>query len=808
MASPAPADPQPPSMQPWTAKWCWSRKFPARPWNSYVYFRRALHLRDRPRSATVRVTADARYTLYVNGTRIHFGPARCWPHSQSYDTLDLAPHLVAGNNSLCAVVHQFGIPTFQSVYRDASGFLLDGEVDAGGETIAIHTTDQWLCREARGWRKDVARLSIQLGFQEHFDAAADPADWMSPSFEAKPEDGWAAPHVIGPIGTHPWLAMEGRGSLPLAQHVEPFTAVLSQFSGENARGHKVAENVYALALQETRKREKTLLDNPQAMLKDDAAVTTVNPRPDGGFSMVVLDLGQTRTGHPILDIADAAGGEIVDLIYSEEVEKGGSPQLLGLPKVGICEESTGDRYRCRPGSQRWEPFHPKGMRYVSLIFRNVEKPLKVRHVAVRQVHAAVEDAGSFECSDAKLTRIWSVARETLRNCMLDTYIDCPWREQAQWWGDARVQFRVCAYAFGDVSMFERGIRQVAQSQAADGSLHAHPPSDMPQHRLPDYMMTWVGSLWDHYFHTGRTDLLRECLPFMHKLFDFFTAHEKRDHLVGGFDGFWVFLDWQALRKADFSGVLNLMYLQALRWAAAICQVTGDEQKGVEYLRKAQELAKTIEKTFWDAKAKVWRDGFDPATNALVEETSQHMAALAMLLRLRPESHPTLARDILLKPAQSKRGKILTASPFFYAYVLEALAESNFHAEVVQIIADKWGDMIDRGATTFWEVWDATTQSRCHAWSASPLYHLTQQVLGVMPVDVGWKQVRVAPVVMKLDFARGTVPSPLGPVRVEWERAGEDQLAVRVELPQGMTGEFVGPLGESRTLESGAQEFHT
>jgi hypothetical protein len=33
-------------------------------------------------------------------------------------------------------------------------------------------------------------------------------------------------------------------------------------------------------------------------------------------------------------------------------------------------------------------------------------------------------------------------------------------------------------------------------------------------------------------------------------------------LIGGFDGFWVFLDWQNLYKNDFSAVLNMMYLQA------------------------------------------------------------------------------------------------------------------------------------------------------------------------------------------------------------------------------------------------------
>ena len=73
------------------------------------------------------------------------------------------------------------------------------------------------------------------------------------------------------------------------------------------------------------------------------------------------------------------------------------------------------------------------MRYATLVFRNLTKPLAIRQVGLRQVHAAVEDVGAFECSDEMLNQIWRVGRETLRNCMFDAYVDCPWREQAQWW---------------------------------------------------------------------------------------------------------------------------------------------------------------------------------------------------------------------------------------------------------------------------------------------------------------------------------------------------------------------------------------
>src|SRR5205823_9910572 len=128
--------------------------------------------------------------------------------------------------------------------------------------------------------------------------------------------------------------------------------------------------------------------------------------------------------------------------------------------------------------------------------------------------------------------------------------------------------------------------------------------------------------------------------------------------------------------------------------------------------KSIALQPVLERAFWDAKAKQWRDGFDPTTNTPIDSISQHTTALAMLLRLKPETHPLLARDVLIKSANSSRTKILTASPFFYAYVLDALAESNFREELVRIIRNKWGAMLDGGATTFWEVWDPMIESRC------------------------------------------------------------------------------------------------
>ena len=789
------------------AKWCWLRKQQSRPQNVYMMFRRTVTLPTKPRAAIVRVSADARYVLYVNGERVHQGPARYFHNWTAYDTLDVADLLTSGTNTVCAIVHQFGCPTYFSQFRDISGFLLDCTIETDGESTDIGTPTDWLCREAKGWRKHVARLSLQLGWQEHYDADADPANWMSPDYAAAPEDGWVTPAYAIPPGVHPYLNMEERNIPLLASRPYTFKDIVHQFRGENARGYKVVEDVYHLPLTENRKKDASLITDPQHMLQRDESVTTINPPADGEFVAAVLDLGQYRTGHLQLDIADAAGDEIIDILYAEELDrKTGFVQIVGDGTGVGCEEATADRYRCRPGAQTWEPFHMKGMKYVALIFRNVEKPLKIKHVGVRQVFADVPDIGSFECSDEKLNKIWKVGRETQRNCLFDAFVDCPWREQAMWWGDARVQAEVTAHAFGDVSIFERGIRLVARSQAIDGSLHSHPPADLPEHRLPDFALTWVSSLWDYYFYTGQVALLKECLQTLHRVMEFFSKHEIERHLIGNFDGWWVFLDWQSLYKKNYSGVLNLFYLQGLRHAAAVSELCGDKKMAAVYAGKAVLLAQAIEEFFWDKEAKHWRGGYDAEKRESINEVSQHMNALAIILGLKPEHRVKIAKDILLKPAKARKTTVLTASPFFYAYILRAMFEAGLKSEAIDLIRVKWSEMIDAGATTFWELWEVTNQSRCHAWSASPVYHLMQQVLGVTSVAPGWKEIRIAPVLETLDNARGVVPTPHGPVRVEWEKVAEDQIAVRVDLPPGVEAEFQSPNGDTRQLRAGNHEF--
>jgi hypothetical protein len=787
-------------------RWIWPDRLMLIPRNQYALFRRAISLTTRPREARLRITADARYRLFVNGEPVHFGPARCFPDQQCVDELDIAEYLNEGENVIAVIAHQFGIGTFQSVWREASGLLIDGIIETDGDKpVELHTPGEWLCKTSSAWKRDVARSAIQMGFQEHFDGEAEPPTWMLPGFNASEQDGWRKPFDCGPAGVHPWTTLVPRQVPLLATSVHAFSRVVGVFRGANTRGHKVATDVYKLVEGEKVKKDSDGLDGSAAMLVEDDAVTIIPPPEVGTFVAVVLETRGYCTGHFILDIADAAGGEIVDIVYNEAINKDGWLHFNSIIGGGA---QTASRYRCRAGAQQWESFHFNGMRYVAVVFRNVERPLKVRFIGARRTHADVELAGSFECSDSKLNSIWQMCRETQLACLLDTFVDCPWREQAMWWGDARVQAAVTAHAFGDTSILEYGIRLIAKSQTADGSFHAHPPSDWPGHRLPDFMCNWVSSLWDHYWLTGRIDLIRDCLPAAHRLFEFFERHARPDGLIGGFDGWWVFLDWAELHKSDYSATLNLFYLQALEHATRICTLAGDPPAAQRYKATAEHVRQAIIDCLWDDKANVFRDGLDANIGKPVDKISQQANALAVLLKLNPAEATKTVREALLKPAMKTKSSVVTSTPFFYSYVFESLVQEGLRDEAINIIADKWGDWVDTGRVTCSETWKPIPLSHCHAWSASPLYVLMQELLGVRATEAGFRRLRIAPLPHGLDFARGVVPTPLGLVKVEWESVSGDQLAVRIDLPPAIEAEFVSPAGQTLALKSGKNEFQT
>src|SRR5450432_407376 len=117
----------------WSAQWI---SPPGAPPNSYgvYHFRRTWNLAALPHRFVVHVSADNRYQLFVNGTRVSSGPARGDLFHWRYETLDVAAHLNTGRNVLAAVVWNFGEAAPEAQITLRTGFVLRG--DGAAERVA------------------------------------------------------------------------------------------------------------------------------------------------------------------------------------------------------------------------------------------------------------------------------------------------------------------------------------------------------------------------------------------------------------------------------------------------------------------------------------------------------------------------------------------------------------------------------------------------------------------------------------------------------------------------------------------------
>ena len=769
----------------WRAAWVWDAG-PRSPRNAYLYVRSGLVLPGRVERAVAHVTADSRYRLWVNGTLVGFGPARCDPRHQYYDTYDIRRALRPGQNAIAALVHHYGVGT-QFYVRGAAGFLLQADVRSAGREIRLQTDRTWRVASSAAWLSDVPRLNAQLGFSEVFDARREPAGWRSPVFD---DFEWEAATVLGPAaGTEPWQALLPRPIPHLAvREIFPIkVAAVGESAGPTPAPRDLAK---AMGGEPHAPLAACSIDAPDALLQRDGKPAIV-VAPRGASAFVVLDFGREVVGVPRVAIADAPGG-ILDMGYAETLTKGRVDPTRG----GI---RYADRCRLRPGEQAWELFGQRAFRFLQLSFRDLEGPVKVDAVSLQLVTYPVRAAGSFRSSDPLLDRIWQVGADTCRLCMQDGFIDCPTRERAQWWGDARVEMHIAAYAFGDGRLAANGLRQIAWSQRRDGSVLAAYPAGGRPAVLPDYAALWVTSLREHWWLSGDAGPMREVWPQVRKLLAWFHGHVDRHGLLADVPG-WTFIDAASIDKAGECAALNAFYHRALLDAAQMAHALGHEADASRCLARAERLRSAFNGRLWATDSGCYADA--RSDEGLAKGRSVHANALAVLCGLADGARATAATDRVARLiAAEPTGH---ASPYFMHYVLGALFREGRAQVALDAIRRGWKVMLDGGATTWWEHWHPRA-SWCHAWSGTPTYHLPAWVVGVRPLAPGFARILVAPEPCDLGLAAATVPSPQGPIAVSVRRdKTTGVLTVEADVPAGPRADVVAtvalPLHGTRDLE--------
>jgi alpha-L-rhamnosidase len=116
-----------------------------------------------------------------------------------------------------------------------------------------------------------------------------------------------------------------------------------------------------------------------------------------------------------------------------------------------------------------------------------------------------------------------------------------------------------------------------------------------------------------------------------------------------------------------------------------------------------------------------------------------------------------------------------------------MAAAGLYGDLVACLVDAttegWANILSRGATFTWEVWnpsDADGDSMSHGWGSTMVPEIQRSLLGVRPTGPGFSTFDIIPPPSGLAWAIGSVPTPRGTISVAWSAATAEDKTVSVE----------------------------
>jgi len=757
--------------QPWPAEWIHVPG--ASPFDYGVYhFRRSFPLATKPDRYVVYVSGDNRYELFVNGQRVAWGPARSDLYHWRYQAVDIAPQLHIGSNILAAVVWNDGPYRAVAQNTNQTGFLLQAKAPENAE---VNTNKSWKCVQDRAyspapWPADQVTGYHAIAANEKLEGALYPWGWESVGFD---DSSWVQAAEISKASPR------DASDAPNRWMLTPRYIPLEEQKIERIWNLRRCEGIPAPG------------GVPFKVPPDSRAV-------------LLLDQTYLTTAYPELTVTGGKGSSVM-LRYAETMyDKPGPHDRYPLKSnrneiAGKVFYGTADTFLPDGAAHRtYRPLFWRTYRYLELVIRTGADPLTIDNIHGVFTAYPFERSARITVSDptvnAEIQDILTTGWRTARLCAHETYMDCPYYEQLQYAGDARIQMMVSLYMTGDARLMKNGIELLNSSRTAEGATYSRAPSYLQQY-IPPFSLWWVGTVHDYWMYVDDESFVRSMLPGVRSVLSFFAAHQKATGSLERLP-WWNFVDWTkhwtdgvppGEADGSSSAVLDLQLLLGYGWAADLERSLGSKSLAEEYAAAAAKLKTTIVRSDWDAGRGLFAD--QPSHRTY----SQQVNTLAVLAHLLPRQDERSVVEKIFSDSTLEASSI-----YFRAYTNATLREVNLGGRYLDTLGP-WREMLKDGLTT-WSEWNGPdTRSDCHAWGASPNFEIFRTLVGIESAAPGFRRVRIAPSLGSLKHVSASMPHPKGQIIVEL--TNETRFTADVTLPPRIAGEFVWA-GSAKTLHPG------
>lgn len=501
---------------------------------------------------------------------------------------------------------------------------------------------------------------------------------------------------------------------------------------------------------------------------------------------VVLDFGYTQYGCPEFTVK-GSDDDVLDAIWGEHLVNW---QLPAIVEGRRCVSTL----VLGAGPCTWRGCQPRGLRYLMLLARKAVDVIQVSSFGMCVRECDFSSAGSFSCSDPVLNDIWETGRRTLSSTMQVHFLDGPAKDQTQYIADAMIQSWAAYHVFGAYDLAGKSLEEFARVQFETGEMNAVCPSDMFLH-MPDYSLIWPVWLHRHFLYTGDVELLRQLLPNLQRLLDYYhgVSMPGREVLSNLHQtcGAYCFLDHGDIDREGIVTGLNAIYCRSLLSGAWLFNQAGDAARAEVLRRRAGRVAQTIRQLAWDEQRGLFADGWnDGQTSEFCSWQTNVLAIFGGIAE--PEQYgPVFSKLFCDEPPYELFSAGDANNPYFKYFVLEAAFALERRDWAMKLIRWYWGRMLECGAVTWWELFDPerrTTDvpscSMCQGYGVSPNAYLCTELAGIRPATPGFGMAYFNPLLGMTEWVKARIPTPHGHITVDWHfrETGEFEAMIDASHP--------------------------
>ncbi len=193
----------------WMAKWIWDKDNLTQN-NVWMCFNKKVNLNEAPKELIAEISADSKYWLYINGQTVVFeGSVKRGADKNSgyYDSVDIAPYLKAGENSICALVWFWGAQKNYSYSSSGQGGFI---FEAKNADITIISDNTWSVKKNDAY---VDSLLYQPNYRLpeysiYYDARKELGNWLNEDYDFSAWEA-ATEYAVGGEGAYGKLYPRG-----------------------------------------------------------------------------------------------------------------------------------------------------------------------------------------------------------------------------------------------------------------------------------------------------------------------------------------------------------------------------------------------------------------------------------------------------------------------------------------------------------------------------------------------------------------------------------------------------------------------